>query len=212
MPPCFAQLQPATQVYLVKMADNKSPNLPCKLLRCALQIIDRIESTDAVRIINSAETSCTVEKNDNASVANAELRLSRKEQKRRKLEQCRQQLDDSTTIKTEVLTGTSLIDNATSLSTKLEIPQSVRSTIHVKPLIILDINGILCHRIRTSQSSSAASNKTSEQLSYRPAVARVANTDVVPRSDLLQFLLLLQNYFCLAVCEYVSSIISYATI
>lgn len=209
------------------MVDDQSPNLPCKLLRCALQIIDRIESTDAVRIINSAEeTSCTVEKNDNASVANVELRLSRKEKKRRKLEQCRQQWNESTIIRTEVLTGTSLLDNATNFSNailspssssssddgnaKLEIPQPVRSTIHVKPLIILDINGILCHRIRTSQSSSSASNGTSEQLSYRPAVARVANTDVVPRSDLLQFLLLLQNYFCLAVCEYVSSITSYA--
>ena len=207
------------------MVDNKSPNHPCKLLRCALQIIDRIESTDAVRIINSAETSCSVENNDNdnASAANAELRLSQKEKKRRKLEQCRQQRGEST-IRTEVLTGTSsLINNATFFSNailspsssdgdaKLEIPQPVRSTIHVKPLIILDINGILCHRIRTSKLSSPTSNRKSKQLSYRPAVARVANTDVVPRSDLLQFLLLLQNYFCLAVCEYVSSITSYAT-
>lgn len=210
------------------MVDNQSPNHPCKLLRCALQIIDRIESTGAVRIINSAETSCSVENNDNdndnASAANAELRLSRKEKKRRKLEQCRQQWNESTIIRTEVLTGTSLIDNATTVSNailspsssddgnaKLEIPQPVRSTIHVKPLIILDINGILCHRIRTSKSSSPTSNRTSKQLSYRPAVARVANTDVVPRSDLLQFLLLLQNYFCLAVCEYVSLITCYAT-
>lgn len=61
--------------------------------------------------------------------------------------------------------------------------------IHVQPLLILDLNGILCHRIRHPASPS----------SYRPSAAHIANTPVIARVDLVPFLTFLDAHFTLAV-------------
>ncbi|GKY99235.1 hypothetical protein MPSEU_000878800 [Mayamaea pseudoterrestris] len=67
--------------------------------------------------------------------------------------------------------------------------------INIQPLLILDINGILCHRIRKSRIDTYDPNAT-----YRPTLGGpVANTPIVPRPFLLEFLTDLQQYFTLAI-------------
>ena len=64
--------------------------------------------------------------------------------------------------------------------------------IHVQPLLILDINGILCHRIRKHKEPVGI-------ISYRAATEYLANTPIVPRTNLKEFLAYLNEHFCLAV-------------
>jgi len=96
--------------------------------------------------------------------------------------------------------------------------------IYVKPLIVLDLNGILMHRIRSrnippsiidailspdsstcidkSHSSREVDEVQMKQIAtkiYRPATANIAGTDIVQRTDLHEFLTLLDKYFCVAV-------------
>uniref|UniRef100_A0A7S0TBU3 Mitochondrial import inner membrane translocase subunit TIM50 n=1 Tax=Pseudo-nitzschia delicatissima TaxID=44447 RepID=A0A7S0TBU3_9STRA len=64
-------------------------------------------------------------------------------------------------------------------------------TIKVQPLLVLDLNGILCHRDRK--------HKRLKDWKLRPSIGHVANTDIIPRTDLLQFLRYLDQHFCLAI-------------
>ena len=66
------------------------------------------------------------------------------------------------------------------------------TTIRVKPLIILDINGILCHRIRKR-------HQTQQQNKLRSPIGMVAGTPVIPRTDLKEFFNYLGQHFCLAI-------------
>lgn len=66
-----------------------------------------------------------------------------------------------------------------------------RSIAHTRPLIILDLNGILCHRIRDWNLPNGSR--------FRRSIGRIANTEVVPRSDLHDFLGFLHRNFTLAV-------------
>jgi len=91
---------------------------------------------------------------------------------------------------------------------------------HVKPLIVLDVNGILCHRYRKREIpqdiSSAIRNASMKELFpsedkgdtspvsirqrfYRDSIANIAKTPIIPRSDLNHFLRLLNDHFTLAV-------------
>ena len=72
--------------------------------------------------------------------------------------------------------------------TAMSLSPSTTHVIYVQPLLILDLNGILCHRIRHKRGSN-----------YRPSTARIANTPIVPRVDLQDFLTFLDANFCLAV-------------
>ena len=65
------------------------------------------------------------------------------------------------------------------------------TTIRVKPLIILDINGILCHRIRKRHQP--------QQHKLRSPIGMVAGTPVIPRTDLKEFFNYLGQHFCLAI-------------
>jgi len=65
--------------------------------------------------------------------------------------------------------------------------------IMLQPLLVLDLNGILCHRIRREREKIYA-NPT-----YRPMAANIANTPIIPRPDLDQFLTFLDQHFCLAI-------------
>ena len=67
-------------------------------------------------------------------------------------------------------------------------PPLVSKLIHVQPLLILDLNGILCHRIRHRAPGS-----------YRPSAAHIANTPIIARVDLISFLTFLDAHFTLAV-------------
>jgi hypothetical protein len=67
------------------------------------------------------------------------------------------------------------------------------SNIYVQPLLVLDLNGILCHRIRSHKEPPQGA------VSYRPATHHVAGTPVIPRPFLAEFLTFLDQNFCLAV-------------
>ena len=67
------------------------------------------------------------------------------------------------------------------------------STVHVKPLIVLDLNGILCHRVRKSREDLYP------HLQYRPSPICIANTPIIPRIYLRHFLTFLDAHFTLAI-------------
>lgn len=71
-------------------------------------------------------------------------------------------------------------------------PQMMNIIIQVKPLIVLDLNGLLCRRIRARLNPI---NKTFRN----PMGENISSTPVVPRSDLDDFLLFLDSKFTLAV-------------
>ena len=66
--------------------------------------------------------------------------------------------------------------------------------IHVQPLLVLDLNGILCHRLRPHHHGNNI-----PRTAYRQVIAHVAGTPVVPRTDLVGLLTFLDQHFCLAV-------------
>lgn len=70
---------------------------------------------------------------------------------------------------------------------------STRTMVIVKPLLILDLNGILCHRIRKEHADLYP------HLPYRTAVDRIASTPVIPRPGIVDFLEMLSEHFCLAI-------------
>jgi hypothetical protein len=63
--------------------------------------------------------------------------------------------------------------------------------VYVQPLLVLDLNGILCHRIRKHKMVPGAK--------YRPSQANIADSRVVPRIHLVSFLNYLSAHFTLAV-------------
>jgi NLI interacting factor-like phosphatase len=83
---------------------------------------------------------------------------------------------------------TSQFEDALELSLE---PKS--SWVIVKPLVILDLNGILCHRVRKERVD------TNPHLPYRPSIARIASTPVIPRDDIIPFLEALNRHYMIAV-------------
>jgi TFIIF-interacting CTD phosphatase-like protein len=83
----------------------------------------------------------------------------------------------------------SAISETYSTSIKPEV-----TLLYIQPLLILDLNGILCHRIRAKRTDADFAKST-----YRKASDPVAGTPIVPRTDLAEFLAFLDQYFCLAV-------------
>lgn len=74
-------------------------------------------------------------------------------------------------------------------------PSSSLIQIRVQPLLVLDLNGILCHRIRRYKEPPDAHYPAS----YRPSLGHVvANTPIIPRPNLETFLHFLDQNFCLA--------------
>jgi len=112
----------------------------------------------------------------------------RKDKKRRKLE-LRIQAKEASMQNQSIRVTTTIFHNE-------KIPPPLRSIVHVKPLIVLDLNGILCHRIRERLKQSPSKESITV---FRPSVGNISKTDVIPRSDLHEFLTLLHNNFCLAV-------------
>jgi len=90
--------------------------------------------------------------------------------------------------KTQIIT-TSSIDVHSSIS-NITYSSKTTKTIHVKPLLVLDLNGILCHRVREIKGMA--------QL-YRPSIGHVANTSIIPRNDIHELLEFLDQYFALAI-------------
>ena len=82
------------------------------------------------------------------------------------------------------------------------LSSNLKAIIVVKPLVVLDLNGILCRRVRfvsknnTSPSSYLSRN---ERGHLRPFIGHVAGTPVIARSNLSSFLTLLDDNFALGV-------------
>lgn len=77
---------------------------------------------------------------------------------------------------------------------------STITRIYVKPLLVLDLNGILCHRVRRRNDHNSDARPRLPLEAYRPQVGpSVAQTAVIPRPDLASFLLYLAEHFCLAI-------------
>ncbi|CAB9496025.1 expressed unknown protein [Seminavis robusta] len=89
-----------------------------------------------------------------------------------------------------------IVTTTSALPSPNEMPklrlQLTPSTTHIytQPLLVLDINGILCHRIRSNHKLP---------VKYRRATCAVACTPVIPRPQLTSFLTFLDAHFCLAV-------------
>lgn len=134
-------------------------------------------------------------------------RLQRRREKKRRKKEIRMQLKEGDTHLIQSLRVTTTIfhpvfvlrtQNQSIKSMSTSAPLSIlhpRSIVHVKPLIILDLNGILCHRVRLTNHPTTGSTSTI----FRPSCGKFSNTDVIPRSDLHDFLALLHENFCLAV-------------
>ena len=95
---------------------------------------------------------------------------------------------------TQVMTCTTLPPSSSNTmeqpQPQQQLPQVVR--IYVKPLIILDLNGVLCHRVRTR-------NNSPKNEGYRPSIGRIAMTPIIARTDLNIFLEQLCQNFTMAV-------------
>lgn len=123
----------------------------------------------------------------------------------------------STKVITTCFLPPPLMMEAISHETALPV---MTSTIYVKPLIILDLNGILCRRMRgdtrdpfhdrilplpnitighETEETDRRNTKTSNRNLYRPSCAFVAGTPIISRTDLQQLLEYLNTYFTLAV-------------
>ena len=123
----------------------------------------------------------------------------RKEKKRRKRE-----LRKTAAASSIMPTIQSLRITTSTFDTSLLLPTVLtQSIVQVKPLIVLDLNGILCHRVRQEESNSSSSNNNNKQQSnnsiFRPSIGNMSQTDIIPRSDLHEFLYLLHENFALAV-------------
>ena len=70
----------------------------------------------------------------------------------------------------------------------------------VQPLLILDLNGILCHRIRKrKEPEGILAYRQSSSSSQSTSNITIAGTPVIPRPHLHEFLSFLDAHFCLAV-------------
>ena len=101
--------------------------------------------------------------------------------------------------KTVVITRTNIGDIAGEHEQDAQIAGDAL-TIHaifVKPLLVLDLNGILCRRIRYKKLH--VSVKEGETINFRPSVGHIAGTPVVAREDLQPMLSYLDANFTLAV-------------
>jgi len=87
------------------------------------------------------------------------------------------------------------------------------TTIKVQPLLVLDLNGILCHRDRQHKRAefwenlhAQYNNKHDTTMQpparpwmLRPSIGNLASSNIIPRTDLLEFLSYLDKHFCLAI-------------
>ena len=174
-----------------------SSTINCKYLRCAQEYISRTKLSDddncCVRVQhcepidnNNLYNTTTTQKYNNDDIQHLDKVQRRKEKKRRKKELRNKMKDElSMQIQSIRVTTTSFPPLSTC---KLE-----QSVVHIKPLIVLDLNGILCHRIRENNTVNTKSSM------YRPSLGSVSKTEVIPRSDLHEFLSLLHDNFSLAV-------------
>lgn len=81
----------------------------------------------------------------------------------------------------------------TSVTMDLPLISTFATAIVVRPLLVLDLNGILCHRVRQTVDNDSSTRN------YRPSLGWVAGTPIVPRPDLESILTYWDAHFCMAV-------------
>ena len=167
----------------------------CRYLECA----DDVSSSGCVRVCCSSgsgsdDQPAETERTDDAEPVSPLSRVERRKLKKmRKKGNRSSQVGGGQCVSTR-LTTTASFDELLSANSceKIRGTEKIHGTIvYVKPLIVLDLNGILCHRSRSRLCSDSSI--------YRPSVGRVASTEVIPRSDLENFLSFLDSRFSLAV-------------
>ena len=171
----------------------------CCYLRCAADVISLTRSSDCVQVYHFDDYSNELPTQSAPTKINSTIQTNplndddriqrRKDKKRRKklLKEEERSSIQSMRITTTVFPPSHVQQSRTAILYK--------AIIHVKPLIVLDLNGILCHRVRNTTTH----HTITQQSSYRPFCANISNTDVIPRSDIHEFLTLLHDNFCLAV-------------
>jgi hypothetical protein len=135
---------------------------------------------------NAAETTSVP---DPAVALLTKIERRRAKKKLKKLARAREKSPGSTP---RVTTSCSLPPVPASLSISEVVPGTYHH-VYVQPLVVLDLNGILCHRIRSHHHDSTP------RPWFRPTIGRIANTGIVPRTDLSRFLTMLDSNFTLAV-------------
>jgi hypothetical protein len=205
------------------VCSNRS--ISCCYLRCAADVIARTKSNDCVRVyhFDAGDSHQSAPPLASASklgpIKNAlpsssmpctnllgENRLQRRKEKKRRKKEIRmhaKEQDLSTRQSLRITTTkfhpvSSSMQNGFAQMSTSSVPHSMyhpTSIVHVKPLIVLDLNGILCHRVRRTNKATTPSKSSI----FRPSCGNISNTDVIPRSDLHDFLTLLHENFCLAV-------------
>ena len=99
------------------------------------------------------------------------------------------------------LTTTAVLPKASQLKQMRMFATDKPAHIYTQPLLILDLNGILCHRVRLLQQDTDTSATSTATFAnpYRPSIAHIANTDIIRRPNLFQFITFLDQHFCLAI-------------
>jgi hypothetical protein len=97
----------------------------------------------------------------------------------------------STTSRVHIVTRSSVLSGNEEASRQHQPHDPRCPTLRIQPLLILDLNGILCHRSRR--------HKEPPGVTLHPFVGSCAGTPIIPRSDLINMLLYLDQHFCLAV-------------
>ena len=91
-----------------------------------------------------------------------------------------------------VVSGCDFDESKRQFPSLTDHPTINTTTIRVQPLLILDLNGVLCHRSRDPP-------KHSTMPVLRQSLGTIALTPIIPRTDLNDFLQYLDRHFCLAI-------------
>jgi len=97
--------------------------------------------------------------------------------------------------KTVVITRTNIGDIGSHHHQNPHSSEVTIQALYVRPLLVLDLNGILCKRIRYNRLSVTER----ERINFRSSVGHIAGTPVVAREDLQPMLSYLDANFTLAV-------------
>ncbi len=183
-----------------------------RILQCA----EKSLFTDSIVVINKRE-----------KITESSQSIQRDEHKRNNENDVTEDTGQSRLI-VEMISGCNLSEHDDDIESANSEPLSLPSssvadmlcaklicTIKVQPLLVLDLNGILCHRDRKAKRSTFLESiqadprfhegtpKTgSHPITHwdlRRPTGNVANTGIIPRTDLLEFLHYLDKHFCLAV-------------
>jgi hypothetical protein len=108
----------------------------------------------------------------------------------------KQQLSDATRRRIlRVVTCSTLHDSETAIVTGDGGSSHIQ--INVQPLMVLDLNGILCHRVRRQHPADPLTIPSRAEYYRSQLGPDIAQTPIIPRPNLSSFLEFLDRHFCL---------------